>query len=177
MVFALKARTLMISCALLCVLLSAAAAQEQVPVSGYEIFLGHNCVIAGTAGTCGTTFVGWTGLTGDGGWLGFPGTAEGVWSIQINYIGQPMFGGSVAVVGGKWSFLFINGSELRGKVSSGSVIWPADATTDIGCGAGVAAVQASLTVAGRGPASVTGCLHDLPAGSVIPPKVWGTFNF
>ncbi len=164
-------------CIVLLLVVSAGAAAQQVPVSGYEIFLGRNCVVGGTPATCGTTFTGWTGLTGEGGWLAFPGTAQGAWSIQVNYIGQPNFGSSVTIVSGKWSFYFFTGSEAKGKVLGGSVVWPSDASTDIGCGAGVAVVDASLSVTGGGVASVTGCLHDLPAGSVIPPQVWGTFNF
>jgi hypothetical protein len=159
------------------VLSTTAVAQIQVPVSGYEIFLGRDCVIAGAPATCGTTFTGWTGLTSDGGWIGFPGTAQGVWSIQINYIGNANFGTFVTIASGKWNFFFINGAELRGKVLGGSVVWPADENTASACGVGVAVVQANLSVAGGPPASITGCLHDLPAGSVIPPKVWGTFNF
>jgi hypothetical protein len=178
MLFPLNTRHLLLPIALLVLLFGTAAAQAQVPVSGYEIFLGHNCVINGTPATCGATFSGWTGETASGGWLQFPGTGQGVWSIQVNYTGQPMFNGSpVTIVGGKWSFLFINGIELRGKVVSGTVTWPPDATASIGCGDGVAVAQASLTVARGGSASVAGCLHDLPAGTVIPPQIWGMFSF
>jgi hypothetical protein len=173
----LNARNLVLRSALLALLCGAAAAQVQVPVSGYEIYLGHNCRVAGVSGTCGATFTGWTGVTADGGWVGFPGSGQGVWSIQINYTGKPAFGGSVNIVGGRWSFLFFNGLDLHGKVVSGTVTWPADANTSIGCGNGVAVGQASLTVAGGRPATVTGCLHDLPAGKVIPPTIWGVFNF
>ena len=45
------------------------------------------------------------------------------------------------------------------------------------CGVDVAVAEANLSVAGGGITSVSGCLHDLPKGSVIPPKIWGTFNF
>lgn len=169
-------RRFLFGTAVVALLFGTAMAQGPVAVSGYELFLGHNCVIAGTPATCGTTFSGWTGGGGTT-WVNFPGTGQGAWSIQINYIGQPMFGGSVDVVGGKWSFLFFTGTELRGKVVSGSVRWPDDETADIGCGPGVAVAEANLTVTGGGAATVNGCLHDLPAGSVIPPKVWGTFKF
>ncbi len=168
-------RSVVFCVALIMLVLSTAIAQVQLPVSGYEIFLGHDCNLSGTLGTCGTTFTGWTG--GGTTWVPFPGTGLGAWSIQINYIGKAMFGGSVNVVGGKWSLLLLNGTQLRGKVLSGSVTWPEDENTDIGCGMGVAVAEANLKVTGGGTGTINGCLHDLPAGSVIPPKVWGAFSF
>jgi hypothetical protein len=110
-----------------------------------------------------------------GGWLAFPGTGQGVWSIQINYTGHPAFGGTapqVTIVGDKWSFLFLNGLELRGKVISGTVTWPADQNSPVAgsdCGNGVAVAQANMTLVGGTSATVAGCLHDIPAGTVIPP--------
>ncbi len=154
---------------------TAVAQNPPVPVSGYEIFLGRNCVIKGQPATCGATFTGWTG--GGTTWASFPGTGLGVWSIQINYTGQPALPGQATVVGGRWNFLFVNGLELRGKVLSGTVIWP-DAGS-LGCGDVINAawVEATLTVARGGTATISGCLHDIPAGTVIPPTVWGFFNF
>ena len=153
-----------------------AAAQNLTPVSGYEIYLGRNCLIGGAAATCGTTFTGWTGIKPNGGFLPFPGTGKGFWSLQINYLGQPAFGGSVNVVGGNWSLFFLNGTSKHGTVLNGTVTWPADAgSTYGGCLPGEALAQANITVAGGLPTIVAGCLHDLPAGSVIPPTVWGAF--
>lgn len=171
------ARTLLL--AIVCFSLrAAAAAQSLTPVSGYEIYLGHNCIIGEAAATCGTTFTGWTGIKSGGGFLPFPGTRKGTWSLRINYIGQPAFGGSVTVVGGRWSFLFFNGTIKHGTVPNGSVTWPANATSTISvCKAGEALAEANITVAGGSPTIVAGCLHDLPAGSVIPPTVWGAFGF
>jgi hypothetical protein len=94
----------------------------------------------------------------------------------VNYTGQPKFGGSVTLVGGTWSFLFFNGTFLHGKVVSGTVKWPLEGTSSV-CGVDVAVAEAHLSVAGGSTTTVTGCLHDLPKGSVIPPKIWGTFNF
>ena len=177
MPFLLNVRNLALASALLIVLVGTALASPQ-PVSGYEIFLGYNCVINGEAATCGATFSGWTGGTGQksGGWVPFPGTEQGTWSIRANYTGQPAFGNSVHIVGGTWSFLFFNGTFLHGKVVSGRVTWPQEGTSSV-CGLDVAVAEAHLSVAGGSPATVTGCLHDLPKGSVIPPKIWGTFNF
>ena len=107
----------------------------------------------------------------------FPGTGQGTWSIRINYTGQPAFGNSVNIVGGTWSFLFFNTTFLHGKVVSGTVTWPTVQNPDIGCGDGVAIATANLSLVGGGNAIVNGCLHDLPKGQVIPPTVWGAFNF
>ncbi len=175
-------RDLILGSALLLMLFGTAAAQT-VPVSGYEIYLGHNCTVAGAPATCGATFTGWTGETSGGGWLAFPGTGKGVWSIQINYTGHPAFGGTtpqVTIVGGKWSFLFVNGLELRGKVISGTVTWPTDQNSSVDgsiCGPGVAVAQANMSLVGGKSATVAGCLHDIPAGTVIPPQEWGAFTF
>jgi|KBSMisStaDraftv2_1062788.scaffolds.fasta_scaffold00515_32 hypothetical protein len=159
-------------------LCAAASAQSFTPVSGYEIYLGRNCVIGEQAGTCGTTFTGWTGIKAAGGFLPFPGTGKGFWSLQISYIGQPAFNGSVTVVGGGWSFFFLNGTGKHGTVLNGSVTWPSDANSTIaGCKPGEAIAQANISVSGGVPTQVVGCLHDLPAGSVIPPTVWGAFLF
>jgi hypothetical protein len=177
MTFSAKIRNLVLSTALVVALLGTALASNPVPVSGYELFLGFNCTISGQPATCGATFSGWTGETSTGGWLAFPGTGQGAWTIRVNYTGQPAFGGSVNIVGGNWSFLFFDGTFLFGKVVNGTVTWPANQNTNIGCGDGVAVADANLTVAGGSAATVAGCLHDLPKGSVIPPKEWGTFNF
>ncbi|MGA8152993.1 MAG: hypothetical protein WB952_18725 [Terriglobales bacterium] len=177
MTFRFNAHNLFLSSALLLLCAAGAVAQTTVPVSGYEIFLGTNCVIGGEPATCKATFTGWTGTTKKGHWSPFPGTGQGIWSIQVNYTGQPMFNGSVTIVGGKWNFIFTKGVLLHGAVNSGTVTWPLDKNTSIGCGDGVAVGVASISVAGGGNATVTGCLHDLPKGSVIPPKIWGTFNF
>jgi hypothetical protein len=176
-------RSVIFSSVLLLMLFGTAGAQIVVPVSGYEIYLGHNCTVAGAPATCGATFTGWTGVTSSSGWLAFPGTGKGVWSVQINYTGHPAFGGStpqVTIVGGKWSFLFVNGLELRGKVISGTVTWPADQNSEVAgsnCGDGVAVAQANMSLVGGKSATIAGCLHDIPAGIVIPPKEWGAFTF
>jgi hypothetical protein len=178
MPFLLNVRKLALASALLIVLVGTALASPQ-PVSGYEIFLGYDCTIKGEAATCGATFSGWTGGSGQnsGGWVPFPGTEQGTWSIRVNYTGQPAFGNSVNIVGGTWSFLFFSGTFLHGKVVSGTVTWPTVQNPDIGCGDGVAVAEAHLSVAGGSTTPVNGCLYDLPKGSVIPPKIWGTFNF
>lgn len=176
-------RSVLLTCVLLGLTSGIVAAQglNIVPVSGYEVYLGSNCKIASQAATCGATFTGWTGVVlPGGGWLPFPGTAQGAWLLQVNYLGKPAFGGSVHIIGGKWAFFYLNGTSLIGKVESGTVTWPADANATVpesGCKAGEALAQAVLSIPGVTGAQLTGCLHDLPAGSVIPPTVWGAFSY
>jgi hypothetical protein len=65
------------------------------------------------------------------------------------------------------------GDEKR--VTEATVVWPASTAANLGCGEGVAKLIAFFTTKHGAPACFVGCLHDLPAGSIIPPKIWGTF--
>lgn len=143
-------------------------------LSGYEFLLGSPC--PGGTGTCGVSFLGWTGGKGAeaNGWQAFAGNNQALWQSTVNYSGSPAFDASVTVTGGVFNLLSKHGQSIEGAVSSGTVTWPADANTDIGCGAGVATVNLSLLTGPGGPTNFQGCLHDLPAGSIIPPKIWGT---
>jgi hypothetical protein len=107
--------------------------------------------------------------------LKFPGTGQGTWLVLINYTGQPMFNGSVNIVGGSWVFILKDGGIFAGTVNSGTVTWPITADLDNGCGKGVASINADLRRLNGKPGALTGCLHDLPKGAVIPPTVWGLF--
>jgi hypothetical protein len=150
-------------------------------MSGYEFLLGHSCTIGGQPGTCGVQFGGWTGGGGStaGGWTHFPGDGRGLWSATINYIGTASFGDgtnphSVTVIGGNYDVLFKTPvRNVFGAVTTGTVTWPPTSSSDVGCGIGVASVLIYLT---GGASSFQGCLHDLPAGSVIPPQIWGELN-
>jgi hypothetical protein len=160
--------------------LAASAASLPLNVSGYEFLLGTPCMISVTQpGTCGVAFSGWTGGLGQkpNGWAHFPGTGQGLWKASANYIGKAGFGGSVQVVAGKFDLLFTDGTVVQGNVGSGTITWPAEGA-GIGCGIDVAKISVSIGfthgVAGSG--SFEGCLHDLPAGTVIPPKIWGTLQ-
>jgi hypothetical protein len=151
----------------------ALAHKPPVNVSGYETFLGIECTLRGQPSACGVTFSGWIG--GDGqvpdGWEPFPGDFQGLWQARINYTGQAGFGNTVDIVGGRWDIFFLDGHSLSGPVKNGGTVqWPFDEFDDIGCGAGVAVVEA--LIAGGGAATFKGCLHDMPAGTVIP-MVWG----
>ena len=165
-----------VATAALAVTLSVVArAASPVNLSGYEFLLGSSCTIEGFPGTCGVAFGGWTGGSGanSGGFAIFPGNRRGLWEANINYIGSPAFGASVQVAGGSYDVLFKNAKTVSGAVITGTVMWPANAGADIGCGAGVATI--ALTLSGDA-SSFSGCLHDLPAGSVIPPNIWGTLQ-
>ena len=180
MSFRFRLHHIALSIATALLLVNASLAQPApvvVPASGYELSIGHDCVVSGVPATCGATFTGWTGETNTGEWLKFPGTGQGAWLVLINYTGQPMFNGSVNIVGGSWLFIFKNGGIIGGTVNRGLVTWPIDADSSNGCGNGVAVINANLLRLNGKPATLTGCLHDLPKGAVIPPKVWGAFSF
>jgi hypothetical protein len=155
---------------------SAIAHQPPVNVSGLETFFGSDCTIKGQPATCGVTFAGWIG--GDGpvpdGWAPPPGDFQGLWKTLIDYSGEVDFGNTVQILSGKYTISFFDGHSLSGRVTGGSVSWPFDEFTDIGCGAGVAVVNATLTLQGHS-ATFDGCLHDIPIFSTIP-MAWGTFH-
>lgn len=156
----------------------AIAQGPSINLSGYEFQLGSPCSINGVAGKCGVAFGGWTGGGGQepDGWTPFPGTRKGLWEAVVNYTGSPDFGATVELQSGTFDLLFKNRSALSGMVTGGTVEWPAlGGVTAPSCGTNVAKVTVFLTIGGT-PHSFDGCLHDLPAGTVIPPKIWGTLE-
>ena len=163
--------------ALLTIMLASDVSAHQPPVyvSGLETSFGSDCTIAGQPATCGAKFAGWIG--GDGqvpdGWESPPGDFEGLWRTRIHYSGQVDFGNTVFILGGRYTIFFFDGHSLSGRVTGGTVEWPADESTDIGCGAGVAVINVDL-LSRRHSAKFAGCLHDIPVGSTIP-MVWGVF--
>jgi hypothetical protein len=156
-----------------------AALESAVNVSGYEFLLGTDCTIDGQPATCGVHFGGWTGGGGQlaNGWTPFPGDGHGLWKATVDYTGKAAFGAEVDVARGLFDLLFTDGKTVRGRVRGGKVTWPA-AGQGIGCGTDVAKVtlRVRYRVGATGIGSFCGCLHDLPAGSVIPPKIWGTLE-
>jgi len=150
-----------------------ARAQPSVDLSGYEFRLGRDCTIDGLPAKCDVQFGGWTGGGGPvaGGWTPFPGDDKGLWKAKVNYRGTVDFNSKVDILSGSFDVLFKNGSTVSGTVTGGTVEWPIEGD-NIGCGTDVATVSVSLTTKG-GSTVFAGCLHDLPAGTVIPPKIWG----
>lgn len=156
--------------------------QEGVNVSGWEFFLGVPCNLGDNEpATCGVTFGGWTGGNGAiaGGWTPFPGNRRGLWWAQIDRKGEAGFGKTVDIEGGTWELFLRKGwrvVKFSGVVLDGTVQWPSQ-TGDLGCGISVGQVEAELLVTelGGAPATFQGCLQDLPAGTIIPPRIWGTF--
>jgi hypothetical protein len=152
-------------------------------VSGYELFPGIDCTLNNQPATCGATFGGWTGGGGAvaGGWTRFPGNRLGFWEVTLDRQGTAAFGSTVTVLGGKLTLaLKADGTQLllSGSVMSGGTVqWPPQGG-NLGCGTDIAHVDITLqiTTLGGAPATFTGCLHDLPAGSIIPPTVWGTLK-
>jgi hypothetical protein len=158
---------------------ASAALRSPVTVSGYEYLPGSSCTIGGRPATCGVNFGGWTGGGGPvaGGWTRFPGNGKGLWNATVNYRGKAAFAQQVVVLGGSFNLLFSNGKTVLGKVTGGTVAWPARGSNS-GCGTNVAAVSVSISYrfGAVGSGSFRGCLHDLPVGSVLPPKIWGTLQ-
>jgi hypothetical protein len=152
-----------------------ASAASIAKVSGYEFLLGARCTINFQPGTCGVEFGGWTAPVANG-WTPFPGTRQGLWKASVSYTGRAAFGDTVTVVSGEFDLLFTNGTVVAGKVTGGTVEWPqVPVPGNIGCGTDVAKIQVNImfTRGAVGSGSFQGCLHDLPAGTVIPPKIWG----
>jgi hypothetical protein len=147
--------------------------------SGYEYLLGADCTLNGSAGRSGVAFGGWTGGGGPvaNGWKPIPGDDQGMWKATLNYIGKAAFGGAVSLQGGSFDLLFTNDTRISANITGGTVTWPVQ-NRDIGCGVDVAKVSVYLAYThGRsGPGLLLACLHDLPAGSVIPPKIWGALR-
>jgi hypothetical protein len=154
----------------------------EVKVSGYEFFPGVPCTLDDSeTATCGVTFGGWTGGNGAtaGGWTPFPGNRKGFWWATIDRQGTAGFGSRVTIKGGTWKLLLRKGFtffKLSGVVLSGTVEWPPQGE-NLDCGTNVGRVEAELLVTelGGAPATFDGCLHDLPVGAIIPPRIWGTF--
>ena len=150
---------------------------SRLNLSGQEFLTGHPCTIDSQPATCDAFTVGWSGGNGHSanGWVPFPGDGNAAWEASVNYVGDVAFGKTVNLQGGTLALLLQPDKLLSETVREGKITWPLSATHDIGCGEGVATVHAWFTTTAGGSASFVGCLHDLPAGSVIPPKIWGTF--
>ncbi len=145
-------------------------------VSGYEYFIGTSCTIDGQPATCDVQFAGWTGSGGQvpNGWRPFPGNGQGLWTATVDYKGKPKFGGQITLVGGNFQLLFTDGKAVLGRVTGGTITWPVRGQGTV-CGTDVAVVSMNVRyrTGATGLGLFKGCLHDLPVGSVIPPKIWG----
>jgi hypothetical protein len=156
----------------------ASASADLLPerVSGYEYFIGIPCTIDGQGATCDVQFAGWTGSGGQvpNGWRPFPGNGHGTWTAIIDYKGKPKFGGHVELLDGNFDLTFTDGKAVLGRVTGGTITWPAKGQSTI-CGTDVAVVSMNVKyrVGATGTGLFRGCLHDLPFGSVLPPKIWG----
>ena len=159
----------------------AAASADLIPVrvSGYEFYIGESCTVDGLPATCDVQFGGWTGSGGQAanGWRDFPGSGKGFWTASVDYRGKAKFGGQVELLDGKFDLMFNDGQALLGRVISGTITWPAAGQSTI-CGLEVAVVSMTVRyrVGATGRGLFRGCLHDLPFGSVLPPKIWGRLD-
>lgn len=171
----------LVGCFLLCASTVQASNALDLNVAGYELFTGIPCRRSGAPATCEVTFSGWSGGHGAvaGGWTSFPGNDLGFWEATIARQGVAAFGSTVTVLNGRVRFVLKQGRSilpLDARVTMGTVQWPASGTT-LGCGTNVAHVTIDLQISElKSTATFEGCLHDLPAGSIIPPRIWGTFS-
>ena len=175
--------------------------------AGREIFLAGRELSPGiekNGTTYGVLFAGWT--VGDAGWAPVLGSNGGSWMATINRKGTAGFESCVVITGGKWSVQQSDGPTYWGRVLPGtacapdpvsdpdsylkwgSVTWPIDPYSDIGCGTGVAVVRAEISLGfpwGRpwkSAGTIEGCLDDqewLVSGDSfrLPPRIWGTMTF
>ncbi len=155
-----------------CVLGSSAFSSPPISVSGYEYLLGDSCTVGGREGTCGVQFGFWTGGSGAGpyGWTSFPGNGKGLGKANVSYYGKAAFGVTLNVMG-TFDLMFTSAPQISANVS-GTVKWPLRGQYST-CGLEVATITLTVAYVTGGSGRFTGCLHDLPAGSVIPPKIWG----
>ncbi len=159
-----------------------ALAATSAPISGLEVFPG---IPRGNNTVSGITFVGWFDGTGPGGWARcLRAFSCGSWIVIINYKGTAGITGTgnpnpvtIQKGGGRFLTLPNNGGSYSGTMLGGTVTWPKDLNTSIGCGDGIATVIASLlSFSSGGPSSVHGCLDDTHPTMVFPPHIWGTIT-
>lgn len=101
----------------------------------------------------------------------------GTWVAAVDRVGHAGLGSAIAVVGGRWFWEQGNDIVHFGRILGGSAQWPADLTTDLGCGPGVAQFFVTLSVSGQtAGGTLTGCLDDTHVPFVFPPKIWGTLT-
>lgn len=176
-------RLLTISSALLALLLgllpTAASAWEDIYLAGRELSPG----LERGDTTYGVLFAGWT--LDQAGWAPITESNGGAWTTSIQRVGDAAFGSTVTITGGRWSVSLPAGPTLWGRVLTGTVEWPYDAEEDLGCGAGVALVDANVSLGfpwGRPwkqAGVIEACLDDqewLEPLDVLrlPPRIWGT---
>jgi hypothetical protein len=110
------------------------------------------------------------------GWTSFPGDGKAVWEADFNHRGKIDFGSTIDLFSGRLVLRVKRQTIVTEFVTHGTVVWPPSAISDLGCGEGMANVTVSFKSRHGRPASFVACLHDLPAGSVVPPKIWGTLS-
>lgn len=162
-----------------------------VNLSGTEPSTGHpeGDVPPGSDVQVDVTFTGWVGGTGpvpdtdgDGpiGRVASPGEG-GQWKIVLKYCCLSTAGaqGFVTILDGNWELQFPDGRRFSGSVEMGIVRFPPDLEVDIGCGPGVAKVEAILLDADKDNDKdkvrrTSACLDDLRDLDPIP--IWGTIG-
>lgn len=167
----LPGRALVLACLLGLFAGGPALAQTRTGLSGHELFPGNK---EGEV-TKGLVFFGtdnavcncWTEVENGG-----------QWTAVVDRSGDAGLGSEVTVLGGRWLWQAGNDTVRFGKLLGGSVRWPPDRVSDLGCGPGVATFAITLSVKGQATTGTfTGCLDDTHMPFVFPPKIWGTLSF
>lgn len=128
-------------------------------------------------------FAGWT--LDEAGWAPITESNGRAWTASIQRVGNPPFGSTVSIARGAWSVSLPGSPKLCGRVLASTIEWPYDAQEDLGCGAGVALVDAEVSL--RFPRGrpwqqagvIEGCLDAQewlePSDALrLPPRIWGT---
>ena len=131
-------------------------------------------------------FAGWT--VDEDGWTPISESTGGHWMASLRRIGDAGFDSTVWIIGGFYTIQLPSGESVSGRFLKGDVTWPYDANEDLGCGDGIAVIDADVSLSfpwGRPwrPAGyITGCLDDQewlePSQELrLPPRIWATMTF
>jgi len=87
-------------------------------------------------------------------WSPITASTGGAWTANIRREGEAGSADGVTITGGNWTLQRPDGSTRWGRVLEGYVEWPYDADDYIGCGYGVAQVEAYVSLGFRCPLEV-----------------------
>jgi len=123
------------------------------------------------------------------GWAPITESNGGQWVATVRRVGEAAFGSTATIVGGYYSLQLPDGKTLAGRFRDGGLVeWPPDEEQSLGCGPGVAVVDAELTLSlpwglpWRTAGRFEGCLDDqewLEESDALrlPPRIFGTMIF
>ncbi len=125
-------------------------------------------------GKVGVMFMGWTHDEPEPDtWVSPAASDGGIWTARMSFEGIIGLGGEVDLRRGRWALRPPNSRPLWGTILGGTVAWPLDIGTDIGCGTGAATFDADISPRFRRSmaGTIVGCRDD--THRLIPPPIWG----